>query len=280
MGSPPIRWRGAAALVALVGALHLTAACGNGAERGPAGDPHALVIPPLAPDAGAPAAAEPEEPTDLRTKLTIPARDPRIAKRQARSRTRALGELHGLERQLATTTPSSPDQAMVRYRLAEAYNELAYTSSGPDADRARDRAIEQYVAIRADHPQFSLLDETTYYLALAYELNGDWSDARRLYFELIAKHPSSRLVPLAYFAFGEMFFVEARQDPSKNVLALQAYTEVLKYPPAESAIYADALLRIGQTHLRMNEESRARETFDRLRRELPDSDAAAKIPAR
>lgn len=277
MASRLISWRGAAGLA---GALQVLAACGNGAQRAPsAEDPHALVVPPLVADAGAPASPEPSsEPARLGRTLALRARDPRLAKRQPRSRAHVLGEVQHLERLLATTPSSSPDRPTLRYRLAEAYNELAYTSSGPDADRARDRAIEQYVQIRAEHPQYSRLDEVTYYLALAYELNGDRTDARRVYFELIAKHPSSRLVPLAYFAFGELFSSEAQHEPSKNVQALDAYIEASKYAPPDNPIYADALLRIGETQLRMHERARAKETFDRLQRELPDSDAAAKIP--
>jgi len=276
MARRPIRRRDAAWLFAsLIGG----AACGNGAQGQPlAEDPHPLVIPPLPADAAASPAPEPvPEPPHPSSRLTVRARDPRIAQRQPRSRTAALGDIQRLERQLATAAASSPDRPLIRRRIADAYNELAYTSSGADADRARDKVIEQYVAMRGEQ-NAALDDASTYYLALAHEQNGDRPNARRLYFNLIANHPSSRFVPLAYFAFGEMFSDEAREDAAKNALALHAYTEVLKFPPADHPIYADALLRIGEVHLRMHEDERAKETFERLRRELPDSDAAAKIP--
>jgi TolA-binding protein len=277
MARRPIRSSNAASLFV---ALAIGTACGNGAQHAaPADDPHALAIPPLGPDAGGPPASEPStEPIGARSILTVRARDPRIAQRQPRSRTAVLGDIQRLERQLATAATPSVDRPLIRRRLADAYNELAYTSSGPDADRARDKSIEQYIAMRGEQST-SLDDASLYYLALAYEQNGDRPNARRTYFELFATHPRSKLVPLAYFAFGEMFSEEARDDPAKNALALQAYTEVLKFPPADNPIYADALLRIGETHLRMNEDARAKEAFDRLRRELPDSDAAAKVPA-
>lgn len=229
-------------------------------------------------DAGVTLAEEPSpEPPRVSARLTLRTRDPRIAQRQPRSRTAVLGDIQRLERQLATAPATSPDRPLIRRRIADAYNEQAYTSSGADADRARDKVIEQYIAMRGEQSS-GLDDASAYYLALAYEQNGDRPNARRVYFNLIANHPSSRFVPLAYFAFGEMFSEEAREDAAKYALALQAYTEVLRFPAAEHPIHADAILRIGETHLRMNQDDRAKETFERLRRELPDSDAAARIP--
>ncbi len=280
MGGRFISWRGAAGIVLGVAVCGSGVACDGGARReAPAEDPSALVIPPLAPAAHEPAAAaRPDEPLEVRTALTLRARDPRIEQRQPRSRALVVGEIQKLEGQLAKTTDGGRSDPTLRRRLAEAYNELAHTASGPDAERARDKSIESYVALKAEHPEYALIDEVLYFLGLAYELNGDHASARRSYVELIVNHPRSRLVPLAYFGFGELYFAEAASDPSRNVLALQAYNQVLQHRPTDPAIAPDALLRIGVTQRRMNDDAMAKQPFDRLRRDFPSSDAAAKIP--
>lgn len=264
----------------VVACMLLLAACGGSAAQRPrTEDSTPLVIPPLGPDAGsAPLATATSEPADTRSAVTIPARDPRLATRRPRSRAVLLTEVQGLERLLASRKPDALDRPQLRRRLAEAYNELAYTASGADAVRARDESIKHYVALRHDHPTYAQMDEVYYFLGLAYELQGNAPAARTWYLELIDKAPSSKLVPLAYFAFGELYFIESASDPVKNDFAVQAFTEVLKYPAQENPIYADALLRLGQTHLRRQDDSKAKSMFDRLRRDFPDSPATARIP--
>ena len=274
MGSRAI-WRGGAHGLVLASA----AACGGEARSArPVEDLGALVIPPLGADAGAPEAASPPAPLAVRTALTIRARDPRLADRPPRSRALVLTEVQGLERALATAAASPADRPALRRRLAEAYDELAYTASGADAARARDKAIAEYVALAAEHPTSPGLDEVLYQMGLAHELNGDAARARRAYLEVIANHPRSKLVPLAYFAFGELFFAEAADDPSKHALALQAYDPALSLATADAPIVAGALLRAGETKLRMGESADADRAFARLRATFPESAAAAAIP--
>ncbi|MBX3199981.1 MAG: tetratricopeptide repeat protein [Labilithrix sp.] len=274
MGSRAI-WRGGARGLVLAAA----AACGGEARSArPAEDLGTLVIPPLDADAGAPEDAALPAPLTVRTALTMRARDPRLVDRPPRSRALLLTEVQGLERALATAAASSADRPALRRRLAEAYDELAYTASGADAARARDKAIAEYVALVAEHPSSPDLDEVLYRLGLAHELSGDAARARRAYLELITNHPRSKLVPLAYFAFGELFFAEGPDDPSKNALALQAYDQVLKLASADAPILAEALLRTGETKLRMGESADAERAFARLRATFPESDAAAAIP--
>jgi tetratricopeptide (TPR) repeat protein len=92
------------------------------------------------------------------------------------------------------------------------------------------------------------MDEALYYLAYEYELGQDLMNARKSYFELIQKHPNSRYVPNAYLAFGEMFFEEAAKDPSKWDLAIQAYNEVIKFPPPDNKVYGYAWYKRGWAH--------------------------------
>lgn len=89
-------------------------------------------------------------------------------------------------------------------------------------------------------------DRALYDAALDAERAGDMTTARKSYFALIQGHPASKLVPLAYLAFGEMFAAEVPNDPTKRDLAKASYREVLKYPPPESSAYAYTWLRLGE----------------------------------
>jgi TolA-binding protein len=244
-----------------------------------------LVIPPLA-DAGTAsqnAILMEAEPTTIIANDTggtslIAARDPRLTNRRPQSRAHILGEVQSLERLLDASKKDAPDRPQLRRRIAEGYNDLAMTASGADADRARSESIKQYTAIVNDHPNVAQKDEVLYFLGLAHELNGDPPHARASYYELIKQSPNSKFIPLAYFAFGEIFYGEGVADPSKNDLALQAFIEVLKYPAPANPIVADTLLRIGQVHRRKGDTSKAKAMFTRLTREFPSSQAATQIP--
>jgi TolA-binding protein len=202
-------------------------------------------------------------------------RDPRFAARRARSRALILSEAQALEGRAA----HAPDRAIAHRQLAELYSELAFTADGAEAARSRERAIDHYTAIKKDHPTYAHLDEVLYYLALAHELSGHTNDARINYYEVVRRYPAAtQWVPLSYFGFGEIFFIEAKSDPSKYDLALAAYNEVIHYPPSTNPVYADALLRIAEIHLAKGNDVAARETFARLRREAPDHPTTNRIP--
>jgi TolA-binding protein len=259
--------------------LMLLVGCSGSPSAAPASasEGSTLVIPPLGKDAGTTPVVltEPVEQTPLTpTTLAITARDPRLVHRKARSRALLLTEVKGLERLLATTAASAPDRPSLRRRIADSYSELAYSASGPDAVNARQEAINQLIALKGESPNYPQLDEVLYYAGLAYELNGETSKARGSYYDVILKAPASSLVPYAYFAFGELFLAEGAADSTKYALALQAYAEVLKHPSTPLA--PDALLRIGETHLRMGDDAKAKQSFDRLRQDYPSSDAAAR----
>ena len=85
-----------------------------------------------------------------------------------------------------------------------------------------------------------------YVSALANEREGKLLEARRGYLEIIQKFPQSRLVPLVYLAFGELFLKTSTGDPTQLPLAEQSYREVLKYPPPDNAAYGFASMRLGQ----------------------------------
>jgi TolA-binding protein len=155
-----------------------------------------------------------------------------------RSPALVVTETQALENLLAATAANAPDRPQLLRRLAENYAELR---KGGQA-RASAKAIQHYSELVRTYPTYAQIDEAWYYLALEYELAGDMMNARRSYYELIKNSPSSKYVPYAYFAFGEMFFHEAKSDPTKWDLAKQAYTEVVKFP---SPIASDAACRLG-----------------------------------
>jgi TolA-binding protein len=173
-------------------------------------------------------------------------------------------------------------------RLAESYAELASAAAqGASAQQsanaaaieaaARQKAIGYYAALEGAAPTYPQLDEVRYFEGLEHEARGDFSSARKAFYGIIQHDPQSRYVPLAYFGFGELVWVEAASDPAKLDLALQAYREVLKYP--NHAVLAYAWLRTGQVSERKGDVPQARAAYRRVLRDFPGSSAAAEVPA-
>jgi tetratricopeptide (TPR) repeat protein len=202
-------------------------ACANTPQREDTAAP--LVVPPLAPDAAAPASAS-EARAQIVSPLAVPARDPRPGMQSPRSGPELRAEIANLERE---TTPSS------MHALAEAYCELARVER---AKYQRQKALEIYEDLIAKHPTYKAFDEVLYFAGIEAEILGEPNKARRWYYEVISARPDSPYVPYAYFAFGELFFAEGRNDPSKNPLAEQSYRKVLEYP--QSPIFDDAKSRL------------------------------------
>ncbi len=182
--------------------------------------------------------------------LLVPARDPRIAHTSPRPRRLLVTELQGLESLFTATATASPDRPALMRRLAEDYVELSRGADARLALNAHRSALKYYELLAAEYPKYPQIDEVWYYDGLENELAGNASQARRAYYQLIKTSPQSKLIPLAYFAFGEMFNAEAVNDPSKDDLALQAYAEVLKYPPSGNPVYTDAQGRINAVRMR------------------------------
>jgi hypothetical protein len=63
-------------------------------------------------------------------------------------------------------------------------------------------------------------------------------------------------VPYAYFAFGEMFFVEGAGDPSKYLLAQQAFTKVTT-TTQERELIAYAVSRLADAYDRTGGDGKA-----------------------
>jgi len=100
-------------------------------------------------------------------------------------------------------------------------------------------------------------DLAKYQDAIDYERRGDLANARKAYYELITQSPSSPLVPYAYLAFGELFFAEGENDPSKLPLAVQAYEKATQFPPPANRAYAYAFERRAACMVKTGDHARA-----------------------
>ncbi len=212
--------------------------------------------------------------------LVDEARDLRKFSKFPRGAALLVAELQALESLKNATATSSPDYPQVVRRLAEDYSEHSYASAATGDRKAtaesRKKAIAAYSMLTQNHSSMSAIDEVLYYLAYAYELDGDLAHARKTYFELISRHPQSKYIPYAYYAFGEAFHEEAKSDPTKYALATQAYLETLKF--ATSNIQPWALLRTGQTYDAVGDHVRAQQMWAKLKRDFPQSPAASQAP--
>jgi tetratricopeptide (TPR) repeat protein len=198
---------------------------------------------PIATSAEKPAALEETAPP--RTPLAVPARDPRLKRGLTRPQALVSRELQQLEQLFPASQAGSPDRPSIARRLADDYAELSRLTDGAEASAAHAASLKYYEVL-TNEPQYAQIDEAYYYAALEHELAGDMRKARSAYYELIKRAPTSKFIPLAYFAFGELFFAEAASDPSKDQLAEQAYREVLKYPPKTNAVYVEAQSRLAE----------------------------------
>jgi TolA-binding protein len=162
-------------------------------------------------------------------------------------------------------------------------------------DAARRAAINNYTLLvdeYAGHPSATFpsnpppaypeLDGVYYYLAYEYEQAADTANARRVYFDLITKAPNSKYVPYAYLSFGELFFMEAKANPSKWDLARQAYEKVVSSPPPGNKCYAYAWYKLALVNLNQGDGLRARDAFQKAEdaaNQFPDLPQSSRVRA-
>ena len=237
--------------------------------------------------------AAPATPKPTPREAEVP-RDDRAFRLKARDKALLLVEVQRIESLFASTKKTAPDRAQITRRLADVYVELETaaqrdkteaeirrdklrttnaTAAGREqtaaneADRvvkaARKRAIELYTTFATEHPQHAQIDEVLYYLAYEHEQANDPKSARAVYYDLIKKAPTSKYVPNAYLAFGELFFVEAQGDPSKWDLAVQAYQEAAKYPAPANKVVGYAFYKMAFALWNKGELDRALDAFKR-----------------
>ncbi len=201
----------------------------------------------------------------------LDARDPRRI--STRSPVLVQTEVRALEQLVNTTALNAPDRPALLRRLAEEYVELR--KSGVAASSTK--AIQDYDELVKQYPAYPQLDEVRYFLGLEYELAGDPANARKALYSLIRDTPNSKFVPYAYFAFGEMFFHEAKSDPSKFQFAQQAYAETSKF--ASSPMLPEAMARLSEVYAAQGNTQMAESFKQRLLRDHPTSAAAQRLGA-
>lgn len=170
--------------------------------------------------------------------------DTRQSATEPRARAMVVAELNGLERLVETGPKDSPDRLRLLHRIAEDYVELRSAAmrdqlrlSGSEAEQAgaqvsaaRTQAIAHYQLLLEAFPSYSERDSLYLGLAIEYGWSSDLRSLREKMFFIIREAPRSRHAPLAYFVFGEMFLMEAADDPLKKPLAVAAFKQVLRYP--------------------------------------------------
>jgi tetratricopeptide (TPR) repeat protein len=203
--------------------------------------------------------------------------------------------IQGLEQLLGQTRSDASDRPKLLRRLAETYVELEETAlrektqaeidrdnakaTSPDVAaqkqqlanqrdttmvRARKSALKYYSDLATSFPNDPQTDEVLYYTAYEYEQANELSEARRAYLDIITKYPNSKYVPTAYLAFGELFFDEAQQDPSKWDAAKQAYQKVITYPPPDNRVYAYAWYKLGYVFWNRGDLPHALDAFKKV----------------
>lgn len=212
---------------------------------------------------------EDEQPPETKTNEPAADEDPLLPTRvgsKPRSRALLVTELQGLEQLASVTPPTAPDRPQILRRIAEDFVELEHAAKNEGNTSmqiaARNKAISTYAELVQEHPNVPQLDEAIYYLAVEYEHASDFMRARQTYLALIQKMPASRFVPNAYLAFGEMFFDEAAQDPTKWDLALSAYQRVLRDPPPRNNVYGYAWYKVAWVLRNKGDVDGARDAFN------------------
>ncbi len=273
--------------------------CGGpqaGAENPDREAKRTVVIEPLEPSTPTPEVVKAEqEPKLIRVTgpLSKRIRDERRIRHSPRRRRLLITELANIERLYRSTPRKSPDRPALLRRLAEGYVELS-AAGQRDATKAKDdqqraelkksrkivkvarrNAIKYYTKLKKQYPKWcqfpsskpgerGCADEALYYLAYEYELAGRLDQARKCLLELIDNWPISKFIPYGYLAIGELFFDEAKADPSKWVLATKFYAEVLKYPPPKNRIWGYACFMQAFTLLNQQRRHKAIENFDKV----------------
>lgn len=193
------------------------------------------------------------------------ARDARLRQQRKVSRALLTTEAKALERLFRATPQGDPDRPALLRRIAQAHVDLARDAAGAQdktgAAHHRSEAIRYYEQFVTDHAGHQEMDQVLYYLALEQERSGDLSAARKTYLELVQSAPQSRFVPHAYFAFAELFFHEARTDPSKLPMARKLYEQVVKHPGPDNPLHGWAWHRMGQAAWRERDPTRALSDF-------------------
>jgi tetratricopeptide (TPR) repeat protein len=186
-----------------------------------------------------------------------PPQRPQVFAEQFRQISILSQELVVIERLLTTMPATSPERVKVLMRKADAGVELMRAEQAAKNDKgvtdARTMAIAALQKLIADYPKSDQAAEARFRLGALFELAGDKRNARATYYELIQNHPTSKRIPEAYLAFGELFYEEAQRDSSKWALAQAAYQETLKYPAPANRVFGYAAYKLARVFSRQGD---------------------------
>ena len=214
------------------------AACGA-APHPPAPPPHPDAVS-IRPETRPQPLATAQKP-EARAEVSLPESGPNPEARPAsrrgkppRSRPLLVTEIQGLEALAAHTPADAKDHPVILRRIANDYVELS-CAAWMAGDRsteltARRKAKAAFEQLEAAHPGAAPNDEVLFFIAQLYEQSGDETSARETYHWLARGNPTSRLVPAAYVAVGDLYYdeAEALHDPARRLEAKHAYVEALE----------------------------------------------------
>jgi hypothetical protein len=192
-------------------------------------------------------APAPEPPSELPTSCVAPERE--VRRPPSRDLARLRSEHDTVEALFSATDAKSADYAKLALRLGDLENELSLLE--PTRDREHKSVAESHYREATSGPAESAI-EAKYRLAIDAECRKDLPMARKLQFEIVQNAPNSRLVPYAYFAFGELFLHEADGNEGMLPLAEQAFKKVIEWPA--SPISPLARKRLDEVRLRMKSQ--------------------------
>jgi tol-pal system protein YbgF len=209
----------------------------------------------------------------------------------ARDLARTAGETRALDARLSELNTAHKDAvaevAALRGRLDAAETEIrdAKLAAAPPAAAAAPPAAARPTAARptatpppaAERPREPAAraenPEQAYQAALAMFRAREYGQAVLDFLDFIAKHPRHPLAANAQYWIGEAYYVQ--RDYRQALAEFQKVIDVA----AASAKVPDALLKMGLCYRSLRDENHARQTWDRVAKDYPKSEAATKARA-
>ncbi|MDQ3266560.1 MAG: tetratricopeptide repeat protein [Myxococcota bacterium] len=128
-----------------------------------------------------------------------------------------------------------------------------------ESKKYSDRAQAEYKKIVVGYRDFARMDEVLFFLGTAMMDQNREKDALTVLGRLVAKHPKSKFVPDAHFAFGEYYFNNSKGRHDWLQKGLTAYKKAAEFP--ESQVYAFAIYKQGWCHFNMGDFQGAMDKF-------------------
>ena len=131
-------------------------------------------------------------------------------------------------------------------------------------------ATLSFQSLRTNFPKSKYLEDTQYYLAVAYFKKGDWATAREYILNFI--EDSSKDQPFlseAYYILGLCYFnLNQYQD------ALQVFNKILKNYPDQTETFQNSEGHIAQCYYKLGNTDEAIKRFKAIIKKYPQSEAA------